>query len=1583
MNAVYLNDKFHQFKVFLLTVRPGTIRYFSGIILILQEYVDWRDAMNDIAWHKLRTLHGSQQAAFEELCCQLAAGEKMAPGSQFIRVGAPDAGVECYWHLPQGEEHGWQAKFFPVTPQNTQWKEVDESIKTALEKHPRLTKYTICFPLDRADPRRDDALWFMDKWNQRVAKWKSWAQAKGISVEFDYWGEHELLLRLSKEEHRGRYFFWFHQACLSDDWFQQRLDEALVGAGARYTPVLNLDLPIAHFFNGLGRTAAFFERIEAQVTVVMRTYRSLLHSSSSIGGEEARHLTQYLQDLLVATTFQRKDINPINWAHILHLVTAVYQEANNWAEKLMQGNDDAEHNSSSIDGSNQQQRQYETLAYQCRQLMRALRSLEDMLDNNETQLTNTPALLLVGDAGKGKTHLLCDIALNRQKQALPTLLLLGEKFQRGEPWAQIITLLALSCDRDEFLGALNTAGEVRQQRALILIDALNESEEKWFWTSFLTEMLTTLSRYPWIGIAISIRSSYEDAIIPKGLVPHRLIRIVHKGFVGYEYEATKIYFDHYGIERPSIPLMLPEFQNPLFLKLFCQGLQAGNYTRIPEGLHGITAIFTFFLETLNTKLTDPRELDLNPYTPYVQQAVQALARALAKKQTRWLPHGEAQKIVNCINPSTSYHNSLFRRLITEGVLSEDRFPVRTENDEQIRYVEGIRFTYERFSDHLIAQYLLEQHFNPEDSNRVFQPDEPLGRLISAQWQNRGLIEALSIQIPELFQKELCDLLPVGIDNKVFRAALIESLLWRDPSSITSETLQCIIRYASPFKSEYEQFLCVLLTVAMNPRHPLNANYLHTILMKMPMAERDATWSIFLHNQAGNGLESPVNRLIDWAWKPEERSFLVGDSLRLAGIILCWIFTTSHRPLRDRATKATVQLLEKHLSIVTELVNMFAQINDSYVSERIYAVAYGCAMRSTDRQGLGILAQNIYDLVFRNACPPSHLLLRDYARGVVERALALQLSVTGRLENIRPPYQSDWPEVIPSEQEVDLLLGGNERANQNMSFKERGLFALSFSLEDWGDFTRYVINANSHKWLARRLTDTDKPNKNHLYEQFMNSLTPKQQRAIEDYRHTVWQEHAHQLANVFSLEDNEDHEGEEILDQPLQAGEDYESQSEQRLETAEQQLHRILGKRKTTFFKEQGFSWFSTPAELEENLDLKVFQYWITKQVFEIGWTMDRFGEFDALVDHQANGGGGRSPDKPERIGKKYQWIAYYDILARATDTFLFRDDDWKNYDSSYEGPWQMSGLRNIDPSFLLKSTQGDSGLHTVTNTWWCVPTPRWVDDLEDKQWLQEKEALVDPSLLIEVTYPADNSNWLTLHGHYIWKQPLLFSEEDRNGPQGREIWYFLESCLVKREDIQRIWAWAKKHDFSEEHLPQSTDWHHDELYFGELYWSPCYLYYYTRTHQYTEWTQGEKKYIPAPVLLTAEQYHWTRHFDCSIDEKVSCMVPSKFIVDRMNLQWNGQDGQFITPDGVLCVFDPSIKEKGPSVLLMRKDAFLEFLQDNNLAILWTIRGEKNAYGKEGWPQSFAGRFTINGGYMYSEQGVLQGGLSLKDSDASK
>ena len=99
-------------------------------------------------WLNLRHWNGSQETAFQKLCGQLLMDEPAPPGSVFISKGNPDAGIEGYWCFPDDKEWAYQAKFFLTALTEIQWKQLDESVETALTSHPNLTKYTICIPQD-------------------------------------------------------------------------------------------------------------------------------------------------------------------------------------------------------------------------------------------------------------------------------------------------------------------------------------------------------------------------------------------------------------------------------------------------------------------------------------------------------------------------------------------------------------------------------------------------------------------------------------------------------------------------------------------------------------------------------------------------------------------------------------------------------------------------------------------------------------------------------------------------------------------------------------------------------------------------------------------------------------------------------------------------------------------------------------------------------------------------------------------------------------------------------------------------------------------------------------------------------------------------------------------------------------------------------------------------------------------------------------------------------------------------------------------------------------------------------------------
>jgi hypothetical protein len=147
-----------------------------------------------------------------------------------------------------------------------------------------------------------------------------------------------------------------------------------------------------------------------------------------------------------------------------------------------------------------------------------------------------------------------------------------------------------------------------------------------------------------------------------------------------------------GIEHPNVPLLVPEFSNPLFLKTLCNGIKKGKLTGIPKGIKGITAVFNLFIDSVNEVLCE--RLDYDNKKNLVKKSVEALACRMAEKEQPWIDREEAKSIVNDFLPNNNFSQSLFSHLLAEGLLSEDLIYRPSEDEyeeEQNQKIDIIKF----------------------------------------------------------------------------------------------------------------------------------------------------------------------------------------------------------------------------------------------------------------------------------------------------------------------------------------------------------------------------------------------------------------------------------------------------------------------------------------------------------------------------------------------------------------------------------------------------------------------------------------------------------------------------------------------------------------------------------------------------------------------------------------------------------------------------------------------------------------------------------------------------------------------------
>ena len=116
--------------------------------------------------------------------------------------------------------------------------------------------------------------------------------------------------------------------------------------------------------------------------------------------------------------------------------------------------------------------------------------------------------------------------------------------------------------------------------------------------------------------------------------------------------------------------------------------------------------------------------------------------------------------------------------------------------------------------------------------------------------------------------------------------------------------------------------------------------------------------------------------------------------------------------------------------------------------------------------------------------------------------------------------------------------------------------------------------------------------------------------------------------------------------------------------------------------------------------------------------------------------------------------------------------------------------------------------------------------------------------------------------------------------------------------------------------------------------------------------------------------------DCSLEDTLNIGLPSKFILDGMRLRWNGEEGHFFDDSGRLIAFEPSLKGEGPSVLLIREEDFLNFLERADCDFFWTLLGEKQMIGGHMLPENWKGRLEVSGAFRRS-QGAVEGQMNTK------
>ena len=1377
----------------------------------------------------IRHWDGSQYRAFEELCYQLR--DPTPQGAELVKTGNPDGGLEWYVIHRNGVQWGWQAKFsFGV---DSLLQQMEKSLKTVVNKRPKCRRLTFCIPLDLPDaPGDGERKSARQKFEDRKKRWLDRIPGAG-QVRIVLWSCGDVLQRLVRHPNqRGIERFFWDKEIFSLEWCARRMEKTALEVGGRYSPNLHVDLPVAFALDGLVQSETYWQKFRALRGAVLKAASHLEVSHYTGLG-----VTRQLQRLVKSLEEWQRDVPPR-----MKLLERLDPTALLAATRAVRAANDAVYSHGSLPHPKQRKtkkRQAATserhrgLQYYLQRLLAVLQDFEDLLEGVATKAARHGALILTGDAGQGKTHLFCDAAQLAVNAGRPAIVLLGGRFSGHRVWSEIAEQLGLGQVGSEVLiGAMQAASEASNARFLLLIDALNEAENPRAWQNELPSLFAEVAQNPWISIGVSVRSTYRQIVLPADGFSG-IGEVEHQGFSGRELEATERFFSAFGIEQPGVPLLAPEFTNPLFLKLYCEGLKEMGLVSPPVGETHISDVFDRYLESKADRIE--KQLSLDGGVRPVHNAIDAFCQALADANRGSLARHFATKIINKFAPGRDqWPDTMLGTLLSENVLTVDL----AWDSDCAGHVDVIRFTYQRFADYRIGSVLLEPLGG--DVGRLKEclaRGEPLrGRLLQAP---AGWIEALAVQMPERFGIELLDAADWRLDSFVLEQwsrAFVLSIAARRPSAVTKRSHELLKKAQQQLPDLFELVLETIISVAPSPEHPLNANHLHQRLKSLPMPERDVAWSIPTYFAFGYG--ETLDRLIRWAAQGPYPN-CGNDVVELAAVPIIWTFTSPNRHMRDYATKALSRLLSGHLSVLPSLIRRFEGVDDPYVIERLAVVSHGAALCGGDSAPKDVVAAATElkrVAVAEDQIP--NIITRDAVRGIYEWCAKHGFIDDESYRDLLPPYGSVPPKEPRTFNDLTQRYGGEKVDEHNTKYSYWNLLSsIFYTAQYMGDFGKYVIGP-----------------KLRLFSRYPLSLP------------------------------------------------------------------RPRIDREKTY-----------PEELA--------QRWVFERVLSLGWTPEKFGEFDEhWVSHRA----GRSKHKSERFGKKYQWIALRELIARVADNFHMAKS-YNGQDETYAGPWRIHG-RDIDPTlpppprtrneydeFELNSTFVASD-----EAWWTPPGPsyRRDDPSAGEGWAAESEDVPEFESLVR-RKDGSGTRCVVLHAHFQWDEEIP-EDEDKDPRNRRQLWSRICSWLVQPHDLNGVISGLERNSHMGRSMPEGRGYI-DAAYLGELPWAVVAHEFQDSWHPIEPFDDMEFPEID--VYPTWAEYLWESNvLDCSINDAVRAEHPASLLFRKGRLRWVPGTRQWRTPSGVPVA--RYYESDSHMALLVHENWLKRFLRNTSHSIVFGWVGEK-------------------------------------------
>lgn len=635
-------------------------------------------------------------------------------------------------------------------------------------------------------------------------------------------------------------------------------------------------------------------------------------------------------------------------------------------------------------------------------------------------------ILIVGQGGIGKTHLLCDIVNGYCKRMLPAGLLLGDMFGRNTAADDVIMNWEHPGGKiEQYFAWLDAYGEESDVYIPICIDAVNETEDTDYWNRNLPLLQAKMGKYRNLKLIISCRGLYLREYLEEEKL-EKMEKLVHSGFSEREERALAGFCEYYGVTINYETVCVPEFMNPLFLKMICEIAQEKEDKSVV--VSDIGNLMEEFFMLKNKKISRQYSDCFSVRDQVVQTILEYVTEYIVEHDSYTISWGKLRECVaEILEPFgvKDKTSGIMKALISENL-------IREANDDGTK----IAFSYQKFFEYQYAESYVRKH-GTENTERIVQ--DVLDDKITT-----GTLEMLQIVFFRNTGKEFIDCIDERNQEKVVET-FMSGLYWRNESIIGADTIAVIDRLLDSEKiTDVKKTMAGLLSVSTKKNIKVNAFYIHEKLCAMNNYDRDFYLSFYLLKQYDD--MKTLSDLCERAVRLDDKTF-PSDNISLWKIVLCWGTGSNDTKLRDMASKGLTNLFRLYPDDMTEIAELFADVEDDYIQERLWQAIYSAIILRAEKEYAEKMISYITTNIVDEGKWPQNVLIRDYLRNIFEYAYYREWCSKEEVESVRPPYKSR--KHIPDKACTEEMKDAYSSLYWNCQSSDFAVYTIPTEVSDYG------------------------------------------------------------------------------------------------------------------------------------------------------------------------------------------------------------------------------------------------------------------------------------------------------------------------------------------------------------------------------------------------------------------------------------------------------------------------------------------------------------------------------------------------------